>query len=427
MDRGVLTGCIQFLEKLYLRVCDYKDCNTSMNIMTDSERLQWIGHCEKLIDGKFQFEEFFYRNDAMKLPTDGKNMTKYQYIALMYLAYKEYVGIPQKDDAARKKLIDCIRLCEKNQYIEFFRRQGNDVSTVYTFAKEDRINWWKDYYQILVQTGLVCDSQFFTKTKDMRFGIGIDGAFTGPELFHFLFECYKSLRILDLLPTYIQPVQLKIEPEIQAQPRKLVRLSIDMLEKYYLRLKGVAANQIIGLDDADKTFWLNECFEKLTRPSSQLKEIIVDHSFFRDDKSFGIGNGAKFVSSEYFQYTCNAYKYLVETDNGYMHNEVTTYIKDCADMCYAASRDFAGTNPSAGRNQEFFGDVKEKWERQYYPTLVLNNVIQNSNYFGETINHGIGKDSVYSCAEIFHFARECYKTLYILRRLPLYINPFDLA
>lgn len=176
--------------------------NFSLN---DNDLALWSGRYRQMIKdtGVIKDGEFFdggEKNPDIGVGLDGK-FNKFEYCNIMYQLYKYlYDSTKQNLYSVRQEDIVFVEnmtymldryVSSTEKHIEGRKTTDNSVMDL---EPQDMAEWKNIYYPYLSKSRLVRDGSFFgDDLKTPNLGIGADGAFSGRELLHFLFECYRFL------------------------------------------------------------------------------------------------------------------------------------------------------------------------------------------------------------------------------------------
>lgn len=185
--------------------------------------------------------------------------------------------------------VQCVQMLEK--YLSEVETLPNDNSKVLTLAAPDMKAWKDTYYPNLVQNSKIRDGVFFQNPlKDLRYGIGNDGAFTKLEYLQFLWSAYKF--VLGDFPA-------------GGDALKCIKGCINMLEPYAVDFENRGTDPGISRDltGADMTQWKNEYYPKLSESG-----LVPDAAYFGGGAHLGIGNDGRFVAEELCHFLYRLYR-----------------------------------------------------------------------------------------------------------------------
>jgi hypothetical protein len=191
-ERRLIYECVRMLDKYYDRV----KCLSGMNILSfDSiDMNEWkTKYYPKLVQtGIIRDGDFFQNsleNKNYGIGDDG-SFCRYEYVGFLYWAYKALVrSFTTNQETVYIK--HCIDLLEP--FVAQFENKGTS-DNFFTLPNAIRDKWQSEYYKNLSLSGKISDGDFFGDFKsNPDLGIGADGTFSGVELLHFLFECYRAV------------------------------------------------------------------------------------------------------------------------------------------------------------------------------------------------------------------------------------------
>ena len=185
--------CIVMLEKYYQKAQNLPNNNKKVLNLEAQDLKDWKNtyYPELVKSGLIRDGEFFQKplkNLNYGIGIDGA-FTKYEYVQFLWRAYK-YIVTDFSANSGVKYIKECIDTLEP--YSSLFENHSTETSDVKSFNSVDMQKWKYEYYPYFSKSGLIPDGQFFGNLKEnANYGIGKDGAFSGEELCHFLYQLYK--------------------------------------------------------------------------------------------------------------------------------------------------------------------------------------------------------------------------------------------
>lgn len=199
VPNNIIACAAMFDRHYYDKIKNTKDQNAYFDL-TDEDKKLWTESYRDLLKAEgIPDGEFFKGSDLnpnVGIGADG-NFNKFEYCNIMYQLFRYLVkgkdilveGVREKDV---ENVYDYLNSLDK--YVDRIKGCSPKDNTVYSLEGDDMTLWQKKYYPYISKTNIISDGTFWGDTlSEPNLGIGKDGKFTGRELLHFLFECYKFI------------------------------------------------------------------------------------------------------------------------------------------------------------------------------------------------------------------------------------------
>ncbi len=196
-------ACAAMFDRYYDKIKNTSENNGKLvyfSLNNDDMKL-WKENYQKLLKEEGITDGGFFK-DGDKNPNIGVGddgvFNKFEYCNIMYQLFKYLYINPETMllTGVRTQDIDnvsaYVSLLEK--YVDKIEGRSPTDNKVISLDGEDMTLWTEKYYPYISKTNIVADGSFWgDNLAEPNYGIGKDGKFSGRELLHFLFQCYKFM------------------------------------------------------------------------------------------------------------------------------------------------------------------------------------------------------------------------------------------
>lgn len=189
----LVKDCISMFERYYEQARTLPNDNSKVFTLNGADLKAWKDTFYPQLSKPEIIQDAGFFQSPVKNANYGVGMDgsfcKVEYVQFLYRAYK-YLKPNFDANSGTRYIKQCVDMLEP--YVTRFANKGTGDDVVITLSNSELELWKKGYYLFFCKSALLKDGEFFGDiTKNANFGIGADGAFTGKELLHFLYQCYK--------------------------------------------------------------------------------------------------------------------------------------------------------------------------------------------------------------------------------------------